>query len=69
MNQKEKEKILDPRIAEATRVIQTDGDHVPVRLVGEQHVREDCGRIPSVQDWLGHIRVQPWMARGYPLEN
>jgi hypothetical protein len=38
----------------------------PVRLVGELHVRQDCGgRIPSVADWLGQIYPQSWMNKGY----
>ncbi len=36
---------------------------VPTRWVGEQHVKEDLGWIPTVQDWLRHLRVQPWMRR------
>ncbi|MGH9553713.1 MAG: DUF6915 family protein, partial [Terriglobales bacterium] len=28
---------------------------------GEQHVREDLGRIPSAQDWLLQIKPQRWM--------
>jgi hypothetical protein len=38
------------------------GRIVPVRLVGEQHVREDLGRIPSFADWVCSIRPEPWMA-------
>jgi len=34
---------------------------VPVRYIGEQHVREDLGRIPSFQDWAMGIRMQSWM--------
>ena len=34
---------------------------VPTRLIGEQHVIEDCGRIPTLQDWLGRIEPEPWM--------
>jgi hypothetical protein len=34
---------------------------VPVRCIGEQHVREDSGRIPSFQDWAMRIKPQPWM--------
>jgi hypothetical protein len=37
--------------------------YVPVRAVGEQHVMEDLGRIPTVQDWLQQIQVQPWMTK------
>ena len=40
-----------------------DGRAVPVRFVGEQHVKEDLGWIPTLQDWFKHLRVQPWMAR------
>jgi len=39
----------------------SDGRQVPTRLVGEQHVREDCGRIPSLADWLRTIKGEPWM--------
>lgn len=37
------------------------GKEVPVRYVGEQHVREDLGRIPSVQDWFSRIDGERWM--------
>jgi hypothetical protein len=39
------------------------GREVPVRLIGEQHVKDDLGWIPTAKDWLQHITVQPWMAR------
>jgi hypothetical protein len=32
-----------------------------VRLVGEQHVREDLGFIPSMQDWFRNLRPERWM--------
>lgn len=40
-----------------------DGKDVPVRAVGEQHVKDDLGWIPTVKDWLQHIQVQPWMTQ------
>lgn len=47
-------------------LVNSDGREVPVRLVAEQHVREDCGnRIPSVQDWLSQLIPQRWMNAGY----
>ncbi|MCB1098668.1 MAG: hypothetical protein KDN22_24060 [Verrucomicrobiae bacterium] len=46
-----------------TTVTNSAGNKVPVRYVGEQHVMEDCGRIPSVADWLSTLQPQPWMAR------
>jgi hypothetical protein len=42
-------------------IINSDGKSVPTRVLGEQHVREDCGRIPSLVDWLKAIRGEPWM--------
>ena len=39
----------------------SSGRVIPVRWVGEQHVNEDCGFIPSLQDWLIQIAPQPWM--------
>ncbi len=42
------------------------GKNVPVRLIGEQHVMEDCGGIiPTIADWLSAIRFEPWMNFGY----
>jgi len=46
-----------------TTIVNSNGRHVPVRAIGEQHVMEDCGWIPSVADWLKHIEAQPWMLR------
>lgn len=47
-------------------ITNSDGKQIPVRLVAEQHVREDCGgRIPTIQDWLENLTAQPWMNKGY----
>jgi hypothetical protein len=37
------------------------GTVLPVRFIGEQHVIEDLGRIPTVADWLARIQPEPWM--------
>lgn len=42
-------------------IINSDGRSVPVRLIGEQHVQEDLGFIPTVNDWLVAMKLQPWM--------
>jgi hypothetical protein len=39
------------------------GKKVPVRLIGEQHVIEDCGFIPTVAQWLENIEPKPWMTK------
>lgn len=44
-------------------IANTAGREVPVRLIGEQHVLEDCGRVPTLADWLLRIELQPWMRR------
>jgi hypothetical protein len=46
-----------------TAITNSAGRTVPVRYVGEQHVKEDLGWIPSVVDWLTAIQMQPWMLR------
>ena len=49
-------------------IVNSDLRKVPVRAIGEQHVMEDMGRIPSLQDWLGEIRPTSWMLRGHTQE-
>lgn len=46
-------------------ITNSDGRKIPVRFIGEQHVKEDCGGIiPSVADWLRGIEVKRWMSVG-----
>lgn len=42
-------------------ITNSDGREVMVRYIGEQHVQEDLGRIPSICDWFRQIQVQSWM--------
>jgi hypothetical protein len=42
-------------------ITNSEGKQVPVRYIGEQHVREDLGRIPTAQDWLSQIKPARWM--------
>lgn len=51
---------LAERIFGPTLVL-TGGRVIPVRWVGEQHIKEDLGRIPTASDWLRHIKPQAWM--------
>ena len=53
-----------------TTITNSDGRVVPVRYIGEQHVKEDLGLIPTVADWLACIKPdKPWMfGRGRNLE-
>jgi hypothetical protein len=44
-------------------ITNSEGKVVPVRFIGEQHVKEDMGWIPSVNDWLQNLMPQPWMRK------
>jgi hypothetical protein len=52
-----------------TTITNSDGRVVPVRYIGEQHVKEDLGKIPTVADWYENIKPERWMlGRGKSLE-
>jgi len=55
------ETIFGPTITLST------GKTIPTRWVGEQHVQEDLGHIPSFADWARAITPAPWMNRAVPL--
>ena len=59
--------IFDAQRVFGRAITNSDGRLVPVRFIAEQHVREDCRRIPSVSDWLRGIPVEPWMVNGVIL--
>jgi hypothetical protein len=44
-------------------IINSDGKHISVRDIGEQHVLEDFGMrfIPTVQDYLENMEYKDWM--------
>lgn len=52
-----------------TTITNSDGRVVPVRLIGEQHVQEDLGFIPSFADWVRCIPPEPWMGRAGRLHD
>lgn len=39
------------------------GHKIPTKMLAEQHVEEDCGFIPTPQDWLSPLGKNPekWM--------
>jgi hypothetical protein len=39
----------------------SDSRRFSTRDIAEQHIIEDLGRIPSVQDYLQNMTMQPWM--------
>jgi hypothetical protein len=57
-------------VAEAlfgTTIALSTGRVIPTRWVGEQHIREDLGFIPSFADWARAIRPKHWMGRATKL--
>lgn len=59
--------IFDAERLFGTTLTNSAGIIVPVRLIGEQHVIEDCGRLVTPQDWLEHLTPQPWMNKPLKL--
>ena len=55
------ESIFGPTIRIST------GTEIPTRWVGEQHVTEDLGHIPTAADWLRELPLKPWMVRSRRL--
>lgn len=66
---------LGPFVMESifgTNITNSENKLVSVRDIAEDHIIEDCGRIPSVSDYLNNMQMQPWMAGGvkkYSKEN
>jgi hypothetical protein len=42
-------------------ITNSNGKSVPVRALGEQHVKEDIGWIPTIKDYLDNMNVVGWM--------
>jgi hypothetical protein len=57
-----------PRLSSGRRSRCPPAAIIPTRWVGEQHVREDLGFIPSFTDWVKAIRPEPWMGRTEKIE-
>lgn len=51
-----------------TTVTISTGRVIPTRWIGEQHVIEDLGFIPTAADWLREIQAKEWMMRGRHLD-
>jgi len=55
------EKVFGPSI----KVTLGNGEikDVPTRLIGELHVKEDCGFIPKAWDYVQGMKKDPWMKK------
>lgn len=48
------------RTNSSTSIRNSDGKMVQVRDIAEQHILEDLGHIPTVQDWLKDLPIYDW---------
>jgi len=46
-------------------VVNSKGQAIPVKMIAEQHVEEDCGFIPTPADYLKVLGAnpEPWMLK------
>jgi hypothetical protein len=43
-------------------ITNSDGKEVSVRDIAEEHVVQDLGFIPTMEDWLKEMPIQGWMS-------
>lgn len=44
-----------------TLITNSEGKRVSTRDIAEEHVIDDLGFIPTMQDYLQHMTLEPWM--------
>lgn len=49
------EKVFGPYITNS------DGKQISTRDIGEDHVLQDLGFIPTIENWLEGMKIEPWM--------
>jgi hypothetical protein len=43
-------------------IVNSEGKQVSTRDIAEEHIIQDLGYIPTMQDWLGCMEIKPWMS-------
>jgi len=46
-----------------TVIVNSDGKCIPTRVLGEQHLLEDIGWIPTIKDYLDNMTITNWMVK------
>jgi hypothetical protein len=49
---------------EGTQIVNSDGVSVSVRAVAEEHIIQDMGKIPTLQDYLEDMPFYSWLGHG-----
>lgn len=44
-------------------IVNSDNKMIPVRVIGEQHVKEDLGFVPTIKEYLDTMTPKSWMYR------
>lgn len=44
-------------------ITNSDGRMIPTRVIGEQHIMEDIGFIPTIKDYLDNMTIKNWMVK------
>jgi len=45
-----------------TYITNSEQKQVSVRDIAEEHVEQDLGFIPTMDDWLKNMKIEPWMS-------
>lgn len=45
-----------------TYLTNSDGKDVSVRDIAEEHIIQDLGFIPTMEQYLNNMQIQPWMS-------
>lgn len=45
-----------------TFIVNSEGKKVQTRDIAEEHIQQDLGFIPTMEDYLKHMEIQPWMS-------
>lgn len=45
-----------------TLITNSDGKEISTRDIAEEHIEQDLGFIPTMNDWLEKLPLEPWMS-------
>lgn len=45
-----------------TYITNAQDKHISVRDIAEEHIQDDLGFIPTIENWLEELPLKPWMS-------